>query len=164
MVIIRPVLVYGPGVKANMRAMMRWLSSGIPLPLGAIDNRRSLVSVDNLVDLALVCATHPAAANQVFLVSDGEDLSTSSLLRRMASALGVSARLLSVPPAFLEFAARAVNKRSVAIRLCGSLQVDITKTRRMLGWSPPVAVDDALARTARSFLAEPSESGTPADR
>lgn len=155
-VIIRPPLVYGPGVKANFRSMMRWLSKGIPLPLGAIHNRRSLVALDNLVDLITTCIEHPAAANQTFLVSDGEDLSTSQLLRRMGLALGRPARLLPVPAWLLEAGARLLGKRALAQRLCGSLQVDISKTRELLNWSPPVGVDEALRRTAERFQEYPS--------
>jgi nucleoside-diphosphate-sugar epimerase len=154
LVIIRPVLVYGPGVKANVRNMMAWLSKGVPLPLGATGNRRSMVALDNLVDMIATCMSHPAAAGQVFLVSDGEDLSTTDLLRRMAVALGKPARLLPVPAAWLDGAARLLGKRAVAQRLCGSLQVDIEKTRSLLGWTPPVTVDDALRKTARHFLAQ----------
>ena len=151
-VIIRPPLVYGPGVKANFLSMMRCLSRGMPLPLGAVHNRRSLVALDNLVDLILACIEHPAAANQVFLVSDGEDLSTSELLQRMGRALGKPARLLPVPVPLLDLGARLVGRASLAQRLCGSLQVDIGKTRTLLGWTPPVSVDAALAKTARHFL------------
>lgn len=153
-VIIRPVLVYGPGVKANLRSMMVWLSRGVPLPLGAIDNRRSLVALDNLVDLIMTCLDHPAAAGQVFLVSDGEDMSTTELLRRMGAALGRPARLLPVPAGWLNGAARLLGKRDLAVRLCGSLQVDIEKTRDALGWSPPVTVDEALRATACHFLTQ----------
>ena len=149
--VIRPVLVYGPGVKANFYNMMRWLDKGVPLPFGAIDNRRSLVAIDNLVDLIVMCATHPAAAGQTFLVSDGEDLSTTGLLRKMANALGKPARLLPIPSWFLEFGARLLGKRALSQRLCGSLQVDISKTRSLLGWAPPVSVDKALKNTARHF-------------
>lgn len=152
-VIIRPVLVYGPGVKANFRSMMSWLSKGVPLPLGATGNKRSLVAVDNLVDLIATCIEHPAAANQTFLVSDGEDLSTTQLLQRMGSALGRPARLLPVPAGLLQAVAAMLGRRAIAQRLCGSLQVDITKTRELLGWTPPVSVDDALRRTARAFAA-----------
>ncbi len=150
-VIIRPPLVYGSGVKANFLSMMRWLSKGIPLPLGGIKNKRSLVSLDNLVDLTLVCCHHPAAANQIFLVSDGEDLSTSDLLRRMGKALSSPARLVPVPAIFLQFAAMLLGKGDLAQRLCESLQVDISKTRSILGWSPPVSVDEGLYKTAQSF-------------
>lgn len=150
-VIIRPPLVYGPGVKANFLSMMRWLSKGVPLPLGAISNRRSLVALDNLVDLIAICIEHPAAANQTFLVSDGEDLSTSQLLRRMALALGKPAHLLPVPARLLESGAGLLGQKNLAQRLCGSLQVDISKTQNLLNWSPPVGVDEALRRTAESF-------------
>ena len=152
-VIIRPVLVYGPGVRANFLAMMRWLHRGIPLPLGATHNKRSLVALDNLVDLVVTCLHHLAAARQIFLVSDGEDLSTTALLRRTARALQKTARLLPVPPSMLRAAGRLLGQREVVQRLCGSLQVDITKTRDLLGWTPPVSVDDALAQTAQHFLA-----------
>ena len=151
-VIIRPVLVYGPGVKANFRSMMSWLAKGVPLPLGAINNQRSLVALDNLVDLIVTCIDHPAAANQTFLASDGEDVSTSELLRRMAKALGRPARLLPVPAWLLQTAARLLGKGDVAQRLCGSLQVDISKTRNLLGWTPPVTFDAALQLTANDFL------------
>lgn len=153
-VIIRPPLVYGPGVKANFLSMMRWLYKGIPLPLGAINNRRSLVALDNLVDLIVTCIDHPAAANQTFLAGDGEDLSTTELLRRMGAALGRPARLIPVPPALLSAGATMLGKRAVAQRLLGSLQVDISKTRALLGWTPPVGVDEALRKTAAHFLAQ----------
>lgn len=150
-VIIRPPLVYGAGVKANFHSMMRWLNRSVPLPLGAIHNKRSLVALDNLVDLILTCVKHPNAANQTFLVSDGEDLSTTDLLRRMAQALGKSAFLLPVPASLLELAARLIGKHAIAQRLCGSLQLDISKTRQLLNWTPPVSVDTALAQTAHAF-------------
>ncbi len=156
-VIIRPVLVYGPGVKANFRSMMNWLNSGVPLPFGAIHNKRSLVALDNLVDLIVTCIDHPAAANQVFLVSDGEDLSTSDLLRRMGRALGKPARLLPVPSKWLEFGERLLGKQALAQRLCGSLQVDISKTRELLSWTPPVSVDEALRKTAEYFIEQQSK-------
>lgn len=151
-VIIRPVLVYGPGVKANFLNMMKWLDKRVPLPLGVIHNKRSLVALDNLVDLIVTCIDHPRAANQTFLVSDGEDLSTTELLQRMSQALGKRPRLLPVPAWMLETAAKALGKRSIAQRLCGSLQVDISHTRERLGWTPPVSVDAALRKTAQHFL------------
>lgn len=151
-VIIRPVLVYGPGVKANFLNMMKWLYKGVPLPLGAIHNKRSLVALDNLVDLIVSCIDHPQAANQTFLVSDGEDLSTTELLQRMSQALGKRPRLLPVPAWMLETAAKVLGKRSIAQRLCGSLQVDIAHTRERLGWTPPVSVDAALRKTAQHFV------------
>ena len=151
-VIIRSPLVYGPGVKANFLNMMRWLHKGVPLPLGVINNRRSLVALDNLLDFIVTCLDHPAAANQTFLVSDGEDLSTAELLRRLAAALNVPARLLPVPQKLLEAGFKIVGQSVLAQRLCGSLQVDITKARTMLDWSPPVSVDEGLHRTAEHFL------------
>ena len=150
-VIIRPVLVYGPGVKANFLSMMKWLNKGIPLPLGAIHNKRSLVALDNLVDLIVTCLHHPDAVNQIFLVSDDEDLSTSELLRRMGKALDKPARLLPIPASWLNLAAMLVGKRNVAQRLCGSLQVDISKTRQLLGWKPLLTVDQGLKRAAEGL-------------
>lgn len=151
-VIIRPTLVYGPGVKANFLNMMSWLSKGIPLPFGAIHNQRSLVALDNLVDLIVACAEHPAAANETFLASDGEDLSTTQLLRRIAAALGVKARLMPVPAWMLESGAALLGCRALSQRLCGSLQVDIEKNQRLLGWTAPTSVDQALSEAARHFL------------
>ncbi|WP_296126597.1 SDR family oxidoreductase [Pseudomonas sp. Ga0074129] len=151
-VIIRPVLVYGPGVKANFLSMMRWLHKGVPLPFGAIHNRRSLVALDNLVDLIVTCIDHPAAANQTFLVSDGEDLSTTELLHRMGTALGKPARLLPLPSRLIEVGAAMLGKQALAQRLCGSLQVDISKTCQLLNWTPPVSVDEALRKTAKHFM------------
>jgi nucleoside-diphosphate-sugar epimerase len=147
-VIIRPPLVYGPGVKANFATMMRWLKRGVPLPLGAIHNQRSLVALDNLVDLIVTCLTHLAAANQTFMVSDGEDVSTTELLRRMGQAMGHPARLVPVPASWLKVAVGLLGKGDVAQRLCGSLQVDISKTRELLGWTPPVSLDEGLRRAA----------------
>lgn len=151
-VIIRPPLVYGPGVKANFESMMRWLARGVPLPLAAVtNNRRSLVALDNLVDLIVTCLNHPAAANQTFLVSDGEDLSTAQLLKRMGAAMGHPARLFYVPPALLKLGATVLNKPGLYQRLCGSLQLDIAKTRQLLGWTPSVSVDEGLRRAAEGF-------------
>jgi nucleoside-diphosphate-sugar epimerase len=147
-VVIRPPLVYGAGVKANFASMMRAVKRELPLPLGAIYNKRSFVYVDNLVSLILRCIVHPAAANQVFLVSDNHDLSTTELLQACAVALGVKPRLLSVPQGLIEIGARLLGKRSVAQRLCGHLQVDISKARRLLDWTPPVSVIDGLKVTA----------------
>lgn len=156
-VIIRPPLVYGPGVRGNFLSMMRWLNSGLPLPLGAIHNRRSLVGLPNLLDLIVCCLDHPAAANQVFLVSDGEDLSTTELLRRLAVALQRPARLLPVPQRWLQFMAVMLGRSDMGQRLCGSLSVDIGKARELLGWAPPFSSDQILRQTAVYFLAQESE-------
>ncbi len=146
MVVVRPPLVYGPGVSGNFARLLHWVQRGVPLPLGAVDNRRSLVGLDNLVDLLVTCLTHPAAAGQVFLVSDGEDLSTTDLLRRVAAAMGRRSRLLPLPPALLRVGARAVGRGEMARRLLDSLQVDMSHTRETLGWEPPVSVDEGLRR------------------
>ena len=148
-VIIRPPLVYGPGVKANFKSMMDWLARGIPLPLAAVtENRRSLVALDNLVDLIFTCLNHPAAVNQTFMVSDGEDLSTADLLQRLGEAQGTPARLFYAPVTALKLGAALIGKQSIYPRLCGSLQVDISKTRWLLDWTPPVSVDEGLRRVA----------------
>lgn len=157
-VIVRPSLVYGPGVKANFEAMMRWLAKGIPLPLGAVrHNRRTLVALDNLVDLLSTCLDHPAAANQVFLAGDDEDVSTATLLERLARAMDRPARLLPVPVWMLEAGAAALGKRDVVRRLCGSLQIDIRRTREVLGWSPPLGMDQALQKAALHFMQHRSQ-------
>ena len=145
-VIIRPPLVYGPGVKANFAALIRAVQRGRPLPLGAVHNQRSLVALDNLVDFIITCVTHHQAANQTFLVSDGQDLSTTELVRGMARAAGVPARLLPVPVWALQSVAKLLGKQDAVQRLCGNLQVDISKARRLLGWVPPVSVDEGLRR------------------
>lgn len=148
-VIVRPPLVYGPGVKANFASLLRAVQRGLPLPLGAVThNRRSLVALDNLIDLLLACVDHPAAANQTFLASDGEDLSTADLIRRMGQAMGKPARLLPVPTVLLKLGASALGKGDVAQRLLGNLQVDIAHTRDMLGWTPPIGVDEGLGQVA----------------
>jgi len=148
-VIIRPTLVYGAGAKGNFKSLMKLVARGLPLPLASIDNRRSLVGIDNLVDFIITCLEHPAAANETFLVSDGEDLSTPDLIRRMARAMNRPARLLPVPKSVLMAAASILGKRDVAQRLCGSLQVDISKARALLGWNPPVSVDEGLRRAVK---------------
>ncbi|MDM0053471.1 SDR family oxidoreductase [Variovorax sp. J22R115] len=155
-VIVRPPLVYGPSAPGNFATLVRWLQSTYPIPLGAVKNRRSYVSLDNLVDLLATCVHHPLAADQIFLVSDGEDLSIAELLRRMGSSLGKPARLIPVPPSLLKVGAKMIGKPELAQRLCGSLQVDIAKTRRLLSWTPPVSVHEGLRRAAEGYLREAS--------
>ena len=152
--IIRPPLVYGPGVKANFLNMLRMVRRGLPLPLGSIHNQRSFVYLDNLVDLILHCRLNEAARNQIFLVSDGRDLSTTELLRLCAQALQVKSRLLPFPAGLLTLAASILGKRNVADRLCQSLQVDISKTRKLLTWSPPYTVEQGLQATAAAIPVE----------
>lgn len=149
LVIIRPPLVYGPGVRANFASLLGLVARGLPLPFARVDNRRSLVFVDNLVDLILTCCEHPAAAGQVFLASDNDDLSLARLIREMASAMGRPARLLPVPVFLMRVAARLLGKGGLATRLFGSLQVDITPARERLQWHPPVSVSEALRRTVQ---------------
>lgn len=151
-VIIRPVLIYGPGVGANFRQMMHWLTKGIPLPFGAVNNKRSLVSIENVVDLVVTCIDHPNAANQVFLVSDGQDVSTTELLRSLIGHLGARTWLLPIPTGLLVAAAGWLGRGAVAQRLLGSLQVDIRKNQDLLGWHPPQTMNDGLKSTARHFL------------
>lgn len=150
-VIVRPPLVYGPGVGANFRSLMRWLQRGVPLPLGGISNKRSLVALPNLVDLLAVCIAHPAAANQVFLAGDGVDMSTSELLRRLGLALGCPARLISLPAVCMRVLLLSLGMERIWSRLWGDLQVDIGKTCRLLDWRPPVPVDVALREAAQGF-------------
>ena len=151
-VIIRPPLVYGPGVKGNFKKMVNWVGKSVPLPFGSINNKRSLVGVDNLVDFIVTCIDHPAAANQTFVAADGEDLSTTELLQRLANAMGKPARLLPVPAKMLEFTAGVLGKPELAQRLCGNLQVDISKARELLGWEPPVSVDEGLKRCVANSI------------
>jgi nucleoside-diphosphate-sugar epimerase len=148
-VIIRPPLVYGPGVKANFETLVRLVRKRLPLPLGAIHNLRSLVALDNLVDLIVTCLKHPQASNQTFMVSDGHDLSTTALLRGLANAMGRPAYLLPVPAGWLEIGFRLVGREPWAKRLCGNLQVDISHTCSTLGWHPPVSVAEGLLRTIK---------------
>ncbi len=149
-VIVRPPLVYGPGVGANFRALMRMIARGVPLPLAAINNRRSLVGVENLADFLMLCTTHPAAANQTFVISDGDDLSTPELVRRIARAQGRQARLFAVAPVVVMSAARALGLHGAAQRLIDSLQIDKVKASALLSWIPPVSVDEQLRRTVRA--------------
>lgn len=152
-VIIRPPLVYGPGVKANFASMMKWVNRGVPLPLGGIkDNKRSLVSLDNLVDLIITCIDHPQAANQMFLVSDNDDVSTTELLQNMAIALIVKSRLIPIPVSWCNFTSRLIGKPAISQRLCGSLQVDISKTMDLLNWKPPYSSTLSMKKTADDFL------------
>ncbi|MBX4930387.1 UDP-glucose 4-epimerase family protein [Rhizobium bangladeshense] len=143
-VIIRPPLVYGPGARGNFALLVNLVRKKLPLPFASLKNRRTLVAVQNLVDLILACATHPAAAGETFLAGDGEDLSTPELIRGIAAGLGVKPILLPFPPALLHMAAKAVGKDAVYQRLCGSLQVDTSRARDILGWSPVVAPREGL--------------------
>ena len=148
-VILRSPLVYGPGVRGNFLSLMLAVARGVPLPLAAIDNRRSLLYVGNLVDAIRVCLSHPAAAEQLFLVSDGQDVSSAELSRRLAAALQVRPRLVPVPVPLLRLAGRLAGRGAAIERLVGSLQVDSSRIRAILGWFPPFSLDEGLAETAR---------------
>lgn len=148
-VIVRPPLVYGAGVKGNFAQMIKVLAKGIPLPFASVNNRRSLVYAGNLVDALIACAVHPAASGQTYLVSDGEDVSTPDLLRRLGMAMGHPARLFPCPPALLLLAGRLTGKHGQIQRLLGSLQVDSGKIRRELNWMPPYSLEQGLQATAR---------------
>ncbi len=151
--IIRPPLVYGPGAPGNFGLLIRAVAYGLPLPLGSIkNNRRSFVAIDNLVDLILTCLNQPGAADQTFLVSDGEDISTTDLLRRLGLMMRKPARLMPVPVGCLAFVARLLRKQEMFESLCGSLQVDISKTCTLLDWNPPVSVDEGLRRAVQQRL------------
>ncbi|WP_287810379.1 NAD-dependent epimerase/dehydratase family protein [Pseudomonas sp.] len=162
-VIIRPPLIYGPGVKANYYKMMEWLVKGIPLPLGAVENARSFVSLDNLIDLILLCIDHPSAHENVFMVSDGMDLSTPQLLQKLGVGLGARARLLTVPIPLLRLAMAVVGKREAFNKICSSLQVDISATTSRLGWLPPVSLEKNIEAVTNDFL-QRSRSKPPVDQ
>ncbi|MGS0724750.1 UDP-glucose 4-epimerase family protein [Shewanella sp. 0m-11] len=152
-VIIRPTLVYGPGVKANFASLLNLVSKGLPLPFGCVtDNKRSLVSVTNLVDLIVTCIDHPKAANQVFLVSDDHDVSTASMVKHMSLALGKSSISIPVPLWCYRLVGMLTGKSDVVDRLVGSLQVDISHTKNTLGWIPPQTLEDGFKETAEYFL------------
>lgn len=151
-VIIRPPLIYGPGAPGNFRSMMKWMSKSIPLPLGSIENnRRSFVSLDNLCDLVKICIEHPKAANETFLVSDGEDLSTTDLLRRIANAAGKRAMLIPVPARLLRYAATSLGKANISQRLLDDLQIDIAHTVDTLGWTPPYSMNECLQKAVAEY-------------
>lgn len=145
-VIIRPTLVYGPNAPGNFGKLLKLTQKNLPLPLGSVFNKRSLVGLDNLVDLIVTCITHPKAVNQTFLVSDDHDLSTTELLNMMTSAAGKKSCLIPMPVAWLRFAATLVGKQAVIDRLCSNLQVDISHTKETLGWVPPVSIDEGIRR------------------
>ncbi|HAS8250274.1 TPA: SDR family oxidoreductase [Vibrio vulnificus] len=159
-VIIRPPLVYGEGVKANFASLMNLVSKGIPLPFGCItNNKRSLVSVDNLVDLIITCIDHPKASNQVFLVSDDHYVSTSEMVKEMAIALGKPSWQIPVPAYCYKLVGKLFDKNDVVDRLTGSLQVDISHTKETLGWTPPQTLQEGFKKTAEAFLKSKQSSG-----
>jgi UDP-4-keto-D-QuiNAc 4-reductase len=151
-VVVRPTLVYGRGVGANFLTMMRWVASGVPLPLGGIQNARSMISVTNLASLLTRCCNCPAAAGGVFLASDGVDISTPSLLRQLASAMDRPARLIPIPHELIVGSARLLGMRKYVDRICSSLIVDSGPSRICLEWTPPLSLEQGIKETARHFL------------
>jgi nucleoside-diphosphate-sugar epimerase len=151
-VVIRPPLVYGPGVKANFASMMNWVRRGVPLPFGGLDNRRSLIFVRNLADFIIACIDRSDAANHTFLVSDGRDLSVAELLGKLSENMGSRSRLFSLPPRLLGTIAAFLGQGPAARRLLDWLQLDISETRETTGWTPPFTVDEGLRQTVKAFL------------
>lgn len=145
-VIIRPPLVYGPNAPGNFGRLVRWVEKGVPLPLGAVHNRRTLVGLDNLVDLIRVCIDHPAAANRVIMAGDDEDVSTTQILRGIAEGMGKPSRLIPVPESLLWAGASLIGKKAMAEKVLGSLQVDISDTKALLGWQPPYTFEEGMKR------------------
>ena len=150
--IIRPPLVYGPGVRANFAALLKFASKNLPCPLGSVDNKRSFVALDNLVSLIVTCVDHPKAANQVFLISDDNDVSTSKLFSIMVEAFGKKARLINVSPHFLRLIAKLIGKEEAIDRLCGDLSVDIRHTKNTLDWTPVVSLVDGVKKCVSHSL------------
>ncbi|BBG90120.1 UDP-glucose 4-epimerase family protein [Aeromonas caviae] len=151
MVIIRPTLIYGPDVKGNFNSLIKLVCWGLPLPLGAIHNCRSMVAIDNLIDLIVTCIDHPKASGQTFLVSDDQDMSTTELLEVMAHSFNKKAILIPIPAKLLHIAARLLGREAIVDRLCGSLKVDITHTKETLDWRPPVTMEQQLAKIVESM-------------
>lgn len=142
--IIRPPLVYGPGVKANFAALLKLASKNLPLPLGSVSNRRSFVALDNLVSLIVTCIDHPKAANQVFLVSDDSDVSTPTLFTIMVEAFGKKSLLFNINPILLKGVARLIGKGPMIDRLCKDLRLDIEHTKNLLDWAPVISLVDGV--------------------
>lgn len=151
-VIVRPPLVYGAGVKANFAMMLRLLKLGLPLPFGSVNNnRRSFIGIDNLVDFLMLCIHHPAAANQIFLVSDDEDISTAMLLKKLGEALGRPAKLINISTKILEVGFKLIGKKTFSQRLLGNLQIDIIKNKNLLGWEPLISVDEGFHQIVKVY-------------
>jgi nucleoside-diphosphate-sugar epimerase len=159
LVIIRPPLVYAGHAPGNFRRLLKLVATGLPLPLASINNRRSMVSLGNLVDFISLCVGHPAAANETFLISDGVDLSTPQIVERLAQGMGKRILLLPVPLGLMRYGARVAGLGGAFEQLCGSLVVDSSKARKLLGWQEPLGVDQALLAAARDFKAIHLKSG-----
>ena len=147
LVILRPPLAYGPGVKANFLQLIKLIDRGIPLPLAGVTNHRSFIFLGNLVDALMVCAVHPGAAGNTFVLSDGFDISTPELIQKISAALGKSSRLFPCPPNYLRFFGRIIGKHKTVSRLLDSLIIDMSKIKSELGWKPPFSMDEGLQET-----------------
>ncbi|RUO18670.1 UDP-glucose 4-epimerase family protein [Aliidiomarina haloalkalitolerans] len=156
-VIIRPPLIYGPGVKANFESMMKWLHKGLPIPLGLVKNKRSLVGIDNLCDFIQLCIEHPEAANEAFLISDQCDVSTSELLQKLKKSLSSKSVIMPVPVPLMNFGAKLIGKGQMAQRLFDDLYVSSEKATRLLGWKPPFSMQEQLDKTALHFIQHAGE-------
>ena len=150
-VIIRPPLVYGPLVKGNFSSLIKWIKKNIPLPFGTVHNQRSLVALDNLVDFIILCTTHPNAANEIFLISDDSDISTTELLQKIAQAFNKKGYLLPIPESFLTLLAKLTGNKKIADRIVGSLQIDISKAKHLLHWKPVTTIDEQLKKIAETY-------------
>lgn len=150
-VIIRPPLVYAAHAPGNFRRLLKLVHSGIPLPFGRVNNSRSMIALENLVDFIAFCMDHPAAANQIFLTSDGVDFSTGQMIRLLAQGMGRKAALVPFPMSLLNMSARLLGKQGVYTQLCGSLQIDTSKARLLLGWTPPMSAEAAMIRAGQEF-------------
>ena len=153
-VIIRPPLVYGPHAPGNFESLLRWVRKGLPLPLGVVGNKRSLVALDNLASFIRTCIDHPKAANEIFLISDGEDVSTTELIKKTAQAFGKRPVLIPVPVSLMKLAAGLIGREDIATRLFGSLQVDSSKARELLAWKPVITMAQQLQKTADAYWNE----------
>lgn len=150
-VILRPPLLYGPGVKANFLKLIQLVDKGIPLPLGGIQNKRSLLSLTNFADVISKCVTDPMAGGQTFTVCDGDDVSSGELVERVAKALGKAPRLLPVPEWLMKLIGKLTRKSAQVQRLCSSLQVDSSHVGKILNWKPPVTMDEELRKVAKWY-------------
>lgn len=150
-VIIRPPLVYAAHAPGNFRRLLKLVHSGIPLPFGRVNNSRSMIALENLVDFVAFCIDHPAAANQIFLASDGVDFSTGQMIRLLAKGMGRKNALIPFPVSLLGVSAKLLGKQGVYTQLCGSLQIDSSKARQLLGWTPPVPAEAAMIRAGQEF-------------
>ncbi len=150
-VIIRPPLVYGPLVKGNFSSLIKWIKKNIPLPFGTVHNQRSLVALDNLVNFIILCTAHPNAANEIFLISDDSDISTTELLKKIAQAFNKKGYLLPIPVSFLTLLATLTGNKKIADRIVGSLQIDISKAKHLLHWKPVTTIDEQLKKIAETY-------------